>query len=163
MEVKPLDDVMHHFQWIFFAYVVLFIIVCVNFYKAIHINKKLKDSNYSGKSIQIFDLGIDVLCGLAMAAGCMFQGVLADNNALDWTIWTRKLEIICIASFIIFILNVIVVLKEKTLECIIIVFIIILTVLDLFYFINIPSWIIPSVAVIATGILIWHNYKKRRE
>lgn len=115
LEIKPLDDVMNYFQWIFFAYVVLLIIVCVNFYKALYIKKKLKNSTYNGKLFQKTDLFIDILCGLAMAGGLMFQGVLADNNALNGHMWFERLWIISVVSFIIFILNVIVVFKEKRL------------------------------------------------
>ncbi|MGG7059612.1 hypothetical protein ACQPUY_11785 [Clostridium nigeriense] len=116
LEVKPLDDVMNHFQWIFIAYIVLFIIVCINFYKAIKIRKKLINNNAIRKSIQTLDLIIDILCGLAMYAGLMFQGVLADNNALNWTYWNDILIIISMVSLIIFILNVILVVKKKKID-----------------------------------------------
>lgn len=113
LEIQPLDDVMSYFQFIFFAYVTLFIIVCVNFFKALYINKKSKENHSIGKSTQIFDLGIDVLCGLAMYTGLMFQGVLADNNALNSSIWSNRLVLISIISFTIFILNVIVVFRKR--------------------------------------------------
>lgn len=116
LEIKPLDDVMSHFQWIFVAYIVLFIIVCINFYKAIKIRKKLINNNAIRKSIQTLDLIIDILCGLAMYAGLMFQMVLADNNALNWTYWNDILIVISIASLIIFILNVILVVKKKKID-----------------------------------------------
>ncbi|MGG7144468.1 hypothetical protein ACQPVP_13565 [Clostridium nigeriense] len=116
LEVKPLDDVMNHFQWIFIAYIVLFIIVCINFYKAIKIRKKLINNNAIRKSIQTLDLIIDILCGLAMYAGLMFQGVLADNNALNWTYWNDILIILSMVSLIIFILNVILVVKKRKID-----------------------------------------------
>ena len=50
-EVKPLDDVMNHFQLIFIAYIVLFIIVCINFYKAIKVRKNLINNNVIGIAI----------------------------------------------------------------------------------------------------------------
>lgn len=113
LEVKPLDDVMQHFHWVFIAYIVLFIIVCINFYKAIKIRKNLINNNVIRKLINTYDLIIDILCGLAMYAGIMFQGVLADNNALNWTYWNDILIGISIGSLIIFILNIIVVFKKK--------------------------------------------------
>jgi len=58
-------------------------------------------------------LVIDIFCGLAMAAGLMFQGVLADNNALGHSTWFMALLVISIVSFIIFVLTVIVVRKDK--------------------------------------------------
>lgn len=114
LEVKPLDNVMNHFQLIFIAYVVLFIIVCINFYKAIRVRKNLINNNLIRKLINTYDLIIDVLCGVAMYAGLIFQGILADNNALNWTYWNDILIGISIISLIIFILNIIVVVKKKS-------------------------------------------------
>lgn len=106
MEVKPLDDVMFHFQWVFFAYAALLVVVVGNFFKAIYINNSMKKD---GKTIQVMDLVIDVICGLAMAAGFMFQGVLADNNAVGYEIWGDRLLLIAFSSLVVFILNVIIV------------------------------------------------------
>ncbi len=113
LEVKPLDNVMNHFQLVFIAYIVLFIIVCINFYKAIKIRKNLINNNLIRKLINTYDLIIDVLCGVAMYTGIIFQGILADNNALNWTFWNDILIVISILSLIIFILNIIVVVKKK--------------------------------------------------
>ena len=41
LEISPLDDVMSYFHLIFFTYIVLFIVITLNFTKAIYINKKL--------------------------------------------------------------------------------------------------------------------------
>lgn len=112
MVVEPLNDVMSYFHFVFIAYIVLFIIVVVNFYKAIHI-RNLSESKSKGRFLQKLDLFIDVLCGVAMATGLMFQGVLADNNALGHNRWFNWLLGIATGSFIIFVLNVIVVFKEK--------------------------------------------------
>lgn len=112
MVVEPLKDVMSYFHFVFVAYIVLFIIVVVNFYKALHI-RKLSEDKSKGRFVQRFDLFIDVLCGVAMAAGLMFQGVLVDNNALGHEGWFNWLLAISIGSLIIFILNIIVVFKEK--------------------------------------------------
>ncbi|MBE6053372.1 MAG: hypothetical protein E7212_05575 [Clostridium sartagoforme] len=113
LEVKPLDDVMMHFQWVFMAYIILFSVVCINFYKAIKIRKHLINNNAIRKSINALDLIVDVLCGVAMYGGLMFMGVLADNNALKWSYWNDILVGISIASLIIFILTVILVIKKK--------------------------------------------------
>ncbi|EQB85849.1 phosphatidylglycerophosphate synthase [Clostridium punense] len=112
MVVEPLNDVMSYFHFVFIAYIVLFIIVLVNFYKALHI-KKLSENKYKRSFAEKVDLFIDVLCGIAMAAGIMFQGVLADNNASGHEGWSNWLLAIAIVSLIIFILNVIVVFKEN--------------------------------------------------
>ena len=112
-EIKSLDDVMFHFRWIFIAFIVLFIIVCVNFIKALYINKYMKQGEAKGKIIQFVDLGIDVLCGIAMYAGLLFHGVLADNNAVNWNVWSNRLVVISIVSFVIFILNIIVIFNKR--------------------------------------------------
>jgi len=113
MVVEPLNDVMSYFKFTFFAYIVLFIIIILNFYKALYIRKKLSRDNSIGKFFQRFDLVIDVFCGVAMAKGLMFQGVLADNNALGHNTWSNILLGISIVSFIVFVLNLIVVLRAR--------------------------------------------------
>lgn len=113
MEINPLDDVMFYFQWIFIAFIVLFIIVCANFIKALYINKYMKQGEAKGKTIQLFDLGIDVLCGIAMYRGLLFHGVLADNNAMNWNVWCNRLVVISMISFVIFILNIIVIFRKR--------------------------------------------------
>ena len=113
LEVKPLDDIMMHFEWVFVAYIVLFIIICINFYKAIKIRRNLINNNSVRKSIQTLDLIGDVLCLIAMCAGLMFQGILADNNAPNWAYWNETLKIISFISLIIFIIKLIVVFKKR--------------------------------------------------
>lgn len=113
LEISPLDDVMSYFHLIFFTYIVLFIVITLNFTKAIYINKKLNLNNSSRKTLQIFNLSMNTFCVLAMLSGHVFQGVLADNNALGWTTWNNRLLLISIMSLIIFILNLIVVFKNN--------------------------------------------------
>ena len=104
LEVKLLDDVIMYFKWLFITYIVLFIIICINFYKAIKIRRNLINNNVVRKSIQTLDLIVDILCLIAMSSGFMFQGVLADNNALNWTYWGELFKAVYTISLIIFIL-----------------------------------------------------------
>jgi hypothetical protein len=114
MVIKPLDDVMHYFGFAFFAYIVLLIIVSLNFFKALYIRRKnISGGSTLGKFTLAFDLVIDILCGLAMAAGLIFHGVLADNNALGYKTWWNTLLGMTLVSFIIFVLNIIVVLRNR--------------------------------------------------
>lgn len=113
MVIDPLTDVMSYFRFVFFAYIVLFIVISLNFYKAICIRKNASNDNSNHRLIQSYDLIIDILCGLAMIGGLIFQGVLADNNALVNTNWSNALMLLSIGSLIIFILNVIVVFKKR--------------------------------------------------
>lgn len=113
MDIKPLDDVMSYYQFSFLAYLILFIIICVNFFIALYIKKNSPQYNLIVALVQKVNLIIDVLCGIAMAGGLIFQGVLADNNALGHNNWFVGLLGISILSFIIFVLNVIIVLKKR--------------------------------------------------
>ena len=40
IEIKPLDDVMNYFIWIFVTYIALFLVIIINFLKALYLNKK---------------------------------------------------------------------------------------------------------------------------
>ena len=109
--ISNVEDIMYYFKYAFFSYIVLFIVVIVNLYKAICARNAEKDSNK--RTFGTIDLVIDILCGIAMASGLIFQGVLADNNAPDNMGWGSALIIISILSFIIFIINLIVVNKRN--------------------------------------------------
>jgi hypothetical protein len=113
MVVKPLDDVMSFFGFEFSAYIVLFIVVFLNFYKALYLRNNTPNGSSIGKLVQKSDLLTSVLCGAAMAAGLIFQGVLADNNALGYNKWFTTLLGISIVSIVIFIVNVIVVFRKR--------------------------------------------------
>lgn len=113
-EITNVQDIMYYFKFAFFPYIVLFIVVITNFYKAICFTKR--DKNSDRCAFTKVDLAIDVLCGLAMGAGIVFQGVLADNNAPGHMGWSRVLIIISIISLIIFIINLVVVSKKKSNE-----------------------------------------------
>lgn len=113
MGIKPLDDVMSYYHFSFLAYVILFIIVCLNFFITLYIKKKSQQDSLIVALVQKVNLIIDVLCGLAMAGGLIFQGVLADNNALGHNKWFIGLLVISILSFIIFMINLIIVFKER--------------------------------------------------
>lgn len=110
-EIKPLDDVMNYFMLAFTAYIALFIVIIVNFLKALYFTKNTKSK--PSKLLMITDLIIDIVCGLAMAYGMMFMGVLADNNALNWSYWNKWLYFISACSLIIFIANTIIVVANK--------------------------------------------------
>lgn len=110
-EITNVQDIMYYFKFAFFPYIVLFIVVITNFYKANYLSKSEKDIDRY--AITKVDLVVDVLCGLAMGAGLVFQGVLADNNAPGHMGWSRVLIIISAISFIIFIINLVIVSREK--------------------------------------------------
>lgn len=109
-EISNLEDIMYYFKYAFFPYIVLFIVVIVNLVKVIYSYKKEK--NFKGNVFSGMDLVIDILCGIAMSAGLLFQGVLADNNVVGYTLWCNALVIISIVSLIIFIVNLVLVFKS---------------------------------------------------
>lgn len=111
IEINSLDDVMNYFAWIIATYIALFLVIIINFFKVLFLNKKstLKDN----KPVIVIDLIVDVICGLAMFCGLMFMGVLADNNAPNWAYWNKWLWFISATSFTIFIINIIIVMANK--------------------------------------------------
>lgn len=111
MEIKPLDDVMYYFLWIFAAYISLFVVIVVNFLKALYLKKKITSKRT--RVIMSVDLIVDVICGLSMLGGIMFMGVLADNNAFNWSYWNKWLWFISATSFTIFIINLFIVINNK--------------------------------------------------
>lgn len=105
MDIRPLDDVMNHFQWIFFTYIILLLVICSNLVKCI-LNKKI---NFNS----IIDVVINILCWIAMIAGYMFFMVLSDNYAIGWKNWYNTLRIISNTSIIIIIINISIILKKR--------------------------------------------------
>ena len=69
IEIKPLDDVMNYFIWIFVTYIALFLVIIINFLKALYLNKK--STSKDNKAVMVIDLIIDVMSGLAMFCGLM--------------------------------------------------------------------------------------------
>ncbi len=102
-EISNVEDIMYYFKYAFFPYIVLFIVVIANFFKFMSLRKS--GENSTPKAFSGVDLVIDILCGVAMGAGLVFQGVLADNNAAGSAGWCSVLLIISLISFIIFIIN----------------------------------------------------------
>lgn len=102
-EISNVEDIMYYFKYAFFPYIVLFIVVIANFFKFMSLRKS--GENSTQKAFSGVDLVIDILCGVAMGAGLVFQGVLADNNAAGSAGWCSVLLIISLISFIIFIIN----------------------------------------------------------
>ena len=106
MEIRPLDDVMRHFNWTFFSYIVLFLVICLNFCKCIYINR-IKKITF----INILDLLVSILCWIAMLAGYMFLMSLSDNNVVAWETWYNILNFLSNLSIIIILINIIIILK----------------------------------------------------
>lgn len=113
-EISNVEDIMYYFKYAFFPYIVLFIVVITNLFKFMSLRKA--GENSISKAFSGVDLVIDVLCGVAMGAGLVFQGVLADNNAVGAAGWCSVLLIISLISFIIFIINLGMVVKRNSAE-----------------------------------------------
>lgn len=111
MEINPLDDVMNYFIMIFITYISLFLVIIINFFKALYLNKKVASKNT--RTIMFIDLIVDIICGFSMLWGLMFMGVLDDNNAINWSYWNKWLYFISATSFIIFIINLIIVVTGR--------------------------------------------------
>lgn len=105
MEIKPLDDVMRHFSWTFFSYIVLLGVICLNFCKCIYSNK----INF----ITVIDLLVSIFCWIAMLAGYMLLMALSDNDVPVWEVWYNRLNFISNLSLFIIIINIIIFIKIK--------------------------------------------------
>lgn len=111
IRINPLDDIMNYFSMIFITYISLFLIIIINFLKALYLNKKNSSNNI--RATMFIDLVVDLICGLTMLCGLMFMGVLADNNAPNWSYWNNWLWFISATSATIFIINIALTLIRK--------------------------------------------------
>ena len=59
IEIKPLDDVLNYFIWIFVKYIALLLVIIINFLKALYLNKK--STSKDNKAVMVIDLIVDVI------------------------------------------------------------------------------------------------------
>lgn len=102
-----ITDIMYYYGILFVGYYFSFAIVCVNVFKYIYVLFVNKKQAHSNTLIKTFDIVTSVLSGLILASGLYFQGILADNSAPNIHFWSKRLFIISIISFILFIVQVI--------------------------------------------------------
>lgn len=102
-----ITDIMYYYGMLFVGYYFTFGIVCVNVFKSVYVLFINKKQAHSNTLIKTFDIVTSVLSGLILASGLYFQGILADNSAPNINFWSKRLFIISIVSFILFLVQVI--------------------------------------------------------
>ena len=106
MAVSPLQDIMNHYLWNFSAYLLALAIVLLNAARSVYFYLRSKHRPLYPKRGRL-DLLISLLCGVSLAMGLMFQGVLADNNAPDIYRWSSYLWMVCLVSLALFVIQIV--------------------------------------------------------
>nr|WP_300003907.1 zf-HC2 domain-containing protein [Tissierella sp.] len=102
-----ITDIMYYYGMLFVGYYFAFAIVATNVFKSIYVLFIKQKQATSNTLIKTFDIVTSILSGLILASGLYFQGILADNSAPNIDFWSKRLFIISIVSFILFIVQVI--------------------------------------------------------
>lgn len=110
------EELMYYYHFDFKVYYILSIIVLVNCIKSVigYISSKKGKSVNSYSSI--IDLFITVLAGIGLGFGMIFQGVLSDISNKYFEIWGNKLLVLCVASLLLFIIQLVFTLKLRNIE-----------------------------------------------
>ncbi len=108
-EVSSLADIMSYFNYIFIAYSMLLVIIAINVIKAFYVRKR--EITPKCKWIQIGDVIVNTLCGIAMYFGILFAGVLADNNAPNIHQWMYVMMSIAFIGLLLYIIHLIIIVR----------------------------------------------------
>lgn len=95
-------ELMHYFYFEFNVYIMLLIIIFINFLKAFLSYRRLLDKK-EGICIQFTDLITSIICGIALLSAIFFQGVIADIASEASAIWFKRVFAVCIVSSILFV------------------------------------------------------------
>lgn len=99
------EELMSYYNLNFYVYFILMSIVLVNCIKALMDYINIKNGRRSKVKSGIFDIITSILSGYGLFTGLFFHGVLADISDKYSKIWTNKLLIISIVTFILFIIQ----------------------------------------------------------
>lgn len=110
------EELMYYYHFDFQAYYILALIVLVNCMKAIGKFMSVKKGKGSSSSSSNIDLLVSILCGIGLGYGMFFQGVLSDVSEKHSEIWGSKMFVLCIASFILFIIQLFFTLRMKNIK-----------------------------------------------
>lgn len=91
-------------------------IVFVNCIKVIVNFTSVKKEKVSNITSGNMDLLISILAGIGLGYGMLFQGVLSDISSKYFKIWGNKMLVLCIASFILFIIQLICTLRIRDIK-----------------------------------------------
>lgn len=106
MAVSPLQDIMSYYLWNFSAYLFAMAIIFLNAARSVYFYLRSKRRPLYPKRGRM-DLLISLLCGVSLAMGLMFQGILADNNAPGIYRWSSYLWMVCLVSLALFVVQIV--------------------------------------------------------
>lgn len=107
-------ELMYYFNFEFFVYAILAIIVLICTLKSIATYISLTKNKNTSLNHGFSDLVISAFCGLGLFFAMFFQGVISDISLDDGNIWFYRVLTICIIAFSLFILQVVLFLVNKT-------------------------------------------------
>ncbi|SDX30709.1 hypothetical protein [Tepidimicrobium xylanilyticum] len=110
------EELMHYYHLNFYVYYFLLLIVFVNCIKVIVNFTSVKKGKVSNINSGNMDLLISILAGIGLGYGMLFQGVLSDISSKYFKIWGNKMFVLCIASFILFIIQLICTLRIRDIK-----------------------------------------------
>lgn len=98
-EYSSILELMYYFYFEFNVYIMLLIIIFINFFKAFLSYKKI---HYKNKEVSISfgDAITSIISGIALINAIFFQGVIADISSEASSIWFKRVLAVCIISFI---------------------------------------------------------------
>lgn len=106
MAVSPLQDIMSYYLWNFSAYLFALAIIFLNSARSVYFYFRSKRRPLYPKRGRM-DLLVSLLCGVSLAMGLMFQGILADNNAPGIYRWSSYLWMVCLVSLALFVVQIV--------------------------------------------------------
>ena len=100
------EELMYYYHWDFYVYYILVIILLVNCVKAIVNFIAIRKCKASDITLSFTDLIISSLAGMGLMCGVFFQGILSDISSKYSKIWWNEMFVLCIAAFVLFIVQV---------------------------------------------------------
>ena len=110
------EELMHYYHFNFSTYYFLLFIVLVGCIKAIVNFVSIKKGKALNITVGGIDLLVSILAGMGLAAGMFFQGVLSDISTKYFEIWGNKMLTLCVVSFILFIVQLIFILRIRAIR-----------------------------------------------
>ena len=110
------EEIMYYYNLDFKVYYILAVIVLINLIKVIIDHVNIKKSKISNQYSSWMDLLVSVLAGIGLGYGLIFQGVLSDVSSKYSGVWANKMILLCIISFVMFIIQFVFTLKIRNIK-----------------------------------------------
>lgn len=106
---SAIDELMGYFNFIYFGYVILVVVVFINAIKAF-VNYRRK---FMGNKGYIFDVISSIVSGLALGGGTVFAGILTDISTKYGNYWFNRFIILDAIALILFIVQLFLIFKRE--------------------------------------------------